>query len=131
MDCEVELTKTNRLQVARVFQKNKRVDYSIDCVIEGQMGKAFVDNLADPAAYRITVGPFWYCAGEAHSPGGYEMMRNFPAYALLMPSPADWLEVAKEIFGERLQPFTRYSFVPDRISTHHLEHLLDQSLYRD
>jgi GNAT superfamily N-acetyltransferase len=131
MDCELELTKINRLKVARAFQQNKRVDYSIDCVIGGQMGKAFVDNLIHPAAYRITVGPFWYFAGEAHSTGGHEMMMNFPAYALLMPSPPDWLEVAQQIFGERLQPFTRYSFAPDRLSAHHLEDLLNESPYRD
>ena len=131
MDCELKLTKTNRLKVARAFQKNKRVDYSIDCVIEGQMGKAFVDSLAQPTAYRITIGPFWYFAGEAGSAGGYEVVRNFPAYALLMPSPADWLEVAKEIFGQELQPFTRYRFDTTRLSIQHLEDMLNKSPYKD
>lgn len=66
MDCELKLTKANRLKVARAFQKNKRVDYSIGCVIEGQMGKAFIDDFIHPTAYRITVGPFWYFA-EKHA----------------------------------------------------------------
>jgi hypothetical protein len=54
MDYELELTKTNRLTLARAFKNNKRVDTSIDCVIEGQMGRAFVDDLHEPTAYRIT-----------------------------------------------------------------------------
>lgn len=131
MDCELELTKASRLRLARAFQQSKRVDYSIDCVIEGQMGKAFVDDFAHPTAYRISVGPFWYFAGEARSAGGYEMMRKFPAYALLMPSPQDWLEVAKEIFGAQLRPFTRYSFASDRLDRAYLEALLNQSSYRE
>src|SRR5574341_2678164 len=99
MDYELELTKSNRLKLSRVFHNHKRVDFAIDCVIEGQMGKAFVDNLVNPACYRINVGPFWYFAGEAHSSGGYQMMKDFPAYNLLMPSPSDWIDLAKEIYG--------------------------------
>jgi hypothetical protein len=89
MDYELELTKANRLKLARAFRNNKRVDFSIDCAIEGQLGKAFVDDLDHPAAYRITIGPFWYFAGDAHSPWGVEMLKNFPAYNLFMPSPPD------------------------------------------
>jgi GNAT superfamily N-acetyltransferase len=131
MDYELELTKANRLSLARAFQKNKRVDYAIDCVIEGQMGKAFVDNLAHPTAYRITIGPFWYFAGEARTAGAYQMMKSFPAYSLFMPSPADWLEVAKEIFEQHLQPFTRYSFSSSGLSAQHLEDILNKSPYQE
>lgn len=131
MGCELELTKANRLKLARAFQKNKRVDYSIDCVIEGQMGKAFVDNLVRPTAYRITVGPFWYFAGEARTPGGYEMLKSLPAYSLFMPSPAEWLEVAKEIYGQHLRPFTRYSFSSIGLSAEHLQEILTKSPYQE
>jgi GNAT superfamily N-acetyltransferase len=131
MDYELELTKTNRLLLARAFRNNKRVDYSIDCVLEGQMGKAFVDDLAHPAAYRITIGPFWYFAGDARGAGRYQMMENFPAYNLLMPSSGDWLEVAKEIFGGHLQSFPRYSFSSAGLSAQHLEGILSQSPFRE
>lgn len=131
MDYEFELNKKNRLKLARAFRDNKRVDYSIDCVIEGQMGKAYVDNPSQPSAYRITIGPFWYFAGEADSPGGRQMMSNFPAYSLLMPSPPAWLDVAREIFGAHLQPFTRYSFSSANLSADHLKHLLGNSGYQE
>jgi len=66
---ELDLNKANRLKLAHAFRQNKRVDYSIQCVIEGQMGKAFVDQIDAPTAYAINIGPFWYFAGEARSHG--------------------------------------------------------------
>jgi GNAT superfamily N-acetyltransferase len=129
MSCELELNKANRLKLSRVFYNHKRVDFSIDCVIEGQMGKAFVDDNTHPSSYRITVGPFWYFAGEAHGPGGYHMMKEFPKYNLLMPSPSDWIALAKEVYGQHLQPFTRYSFSASSLSTEHLASCLKNSGY--
>lgn len=129
MAFELELTKANRLKLSQVFHHNKRIDFSIDCVIEGQMGKAFVDDLAQPSSFRIVVGPFWYFAGEAHSPGGSEMMKEFPSYNLLMPSPPDWIDLAKEIFGEHLKPFTRYMFSASNLSKDHLAACLQNSGY--
>lgn len=131
MDYELALTESNRIRLAEAFQNNKRVDYSIDCAIEGQMGKAFVDHLDHPTAYRITGGLFWYFAGDARSPGGVEMMRGFPAYNLLMPSPPEWIELAKEMYGERLRPFARYSFSTEKLCQEPLEELLRNSKHRD
>ncbi len=124
MDYELELNKANRLKLARVFRNHKRVDLSIDCVLEGQMGRAFVDNPRNPRAYRITTGPFWYLAGEASSPGGGEMMKGLPAYHLVMPSPPDWLELARQIYDMSLEPFTRYSFSAETLSQEHLANCL-------
>lgn len=131
MDYELELTKANRLKLARAFYHNKRVDLSIECVIEGQMGKAFVNDLAHPTAYRITVGPFWYFAGEADGPVGQQMMQGLRAYNILMPSPAPWIKVAQEMYGDHLKKFTRYSFSAAELSSHHLNQLLDASAFRE
>jgi len=131
MDYELELNKVNRLKLAQAFYNHKRVDMSIECVIEGQMGKAFVDNPAHPTAYRITLGPFWYFAGEARSAGGRQMMQGFPAYSLLMPSPDAWLAVAREVYGDHLRPFTRYSFSSAELAAEHLTRLLSCSKYRE
>ncbi|MBN1955411.1 MAG: GNAT family N-acetyltransferase [Anaerolineae bacterium] len=131
MSIELELNKTNRIRLARAFQRHKRVDCSIDCVVEGQMGQAFVDQLLQPAAFRITVGPFWYFAGQADDPGGRSLLQEFPSYSLLMPSPPEWIAAAHEVFQERLVPFTRYSFSPHQLAEAHLAGLFDQSPYRD
>jgi GNAT superfamily N-acetyltransferase len=94
------------------------------------MGRVFVDQLLQPAAYCLTVGPFWYYAGDAQSPGGYQLMRRLPAYQLLMPSPPAWLEAAQELYGASLTPFTRYSFSADQLSPDHLARLLERSPFR-
>jgi GNAT superfamily N-acetyltransferase len=131
MSFELELTKVNRLRLAEAFRHNQRVDYSIDCVIEGQMGRAYADDPAQPAAWRITVGPFWYFAGVADSPGGRALLAEFPPYNLLMPSPPEWVAAAREIFGDKLVSFPRTSFSTDSLSGSHLAGLLDASPYCD
>jgi GNAT superfamily N-acetyltransferase len=125
MDYELELTKAHRLQVSRAFRFNKRVDFAIDCVVEGQQGKVFVDNLAQPSAYRLTVGPFWYFAGDARSAGGQQLMQPFPAYHILMPSPPAWVDLARELYGEHLKTFSRYSLSAAHLSADHLRQLRD------
>jgi GNAT superfamily N-acetyltransferase len=128
---ELRLTKADRIRLAMAFRKNKRVDLSIDCAIEGQMGKAFADNLENPTAFCIQVGPFWYLAGDARSPGGQQMIKDLPAYRLLMPSEEEWIDVAKEIHGERLVPFPRFSFSSENLSLEHLDNLLGDSPHKD
>lgn len=102
MSAELELTKANRLKLARAFRFNPRVDFSIECAIEGQLGKVVVDNLTQPTAYQLTVGPFVYFAGDAQSPAGAQLMQALPPYHILMPSPAPWVELAQATFGTGL-----------------------------
>ena len=128
---ELPLTPTNRLRVAEAFRHNPRVDYSLDCVIEGQMGRAYVDDPERPSAWRVTVGPFWYFAGDAGSPGGRALLAEYPPYNLLMPSPPAWAAAAKEVFGERLVAFPRYSFDAGSLSEARLSAILDASPHRD
>lgn len=128
---ELPLTPANRLRLAEVFRHNPRVDYSIDCVIEGQMGRAYVDDPANPSAWRITVGPFWYFAGVADSRGGRALLAELPPWNLLMPSPPAWAAAAKEMFGDRLVTFPRYSFDAGSLSESHLSATLATSPHRD
>jgi hypothetical protein len=70
---EFTLTKANRIRLARAFRNLTRVDLSVDCAIEGQMGKAFVDKLENPTVFEIELSLFFcYFAGDAHSDGGYD-----------------------------------------------------------
>jgi GNAT superfamily N-acetyltransferase len=130
MMIEFAPTKANRLRVAQAFRHNPRVDLAIECVVEGQMGTVWVDAPQNPTVYRIAVGPFWYLAGDATSAAGREMVRDLPAYTLLMPSPADWVRAAQEIHGDKLLEFSRYSFSTDELPPDHLGKLLNQSKYR-
>jgi GNAT superfamily N-acetyltransferase len=128
---EIDLNKANRLKVARAFRHNKRVDISIECVIEGQMGRVYVDDPGRLAAYCLAVGPFRYFAGDAGAPGGRRLMEALAPYNILMPSPALWPELAREVFGDHLRSFSRYSFSTDRLSSEHLNLLLEHSPHRD
>ena len=128
---ELELTKANRMRLARAFRDCPRVDLGIECAIEGQMGEAFADDVVSPAAWMIAAGLFRYFAGDARSPGGMEMARLLPSYALLMPSAGEWGAVMGEVYGERLVAYPRYSFAADTLSVEHLAELLHQSRYRD
>jgi GNAT superfamily N-acetyltransferase len=91
------------------------------------MGRAFVDDPAAPRAYRIVIGPFWYFAGEARM----EMIRNFPAYNLLMPSSDGWVDAARSAFGDALVSFPRYQFSTEKLSARHLENLLEKSIWNE
>ncbi|HRK90831.1 MAG TPA: hypothetical protein PK152_17010, partial [Anaerolineales bacterium] len=63
MITEYPLTKVNRIRLAQAFRNVPRVDISIECVLEDQMGKAFVDDTQNPSACMIQIGPFHYFAG--------------------------------------------------------------------
>lgn len=127
MIVEYPLTKGNRIQLARAFRNVPRMDVSIDCVIEGQMGRAYVDDTQTPSAYKIQTGPFFYFAGDASGEGGQEMLKAIQPWTLFMPSAEGWMEAGKSMYGEKLIPFERYSFVSDCLSLEHLEKLARQS----
>jgi GNAT superfamily N-acetyltransferase len=123
MTVEYPSSKAQRIRLACAFRPVPRVDLSIDCVLEGQMGKALVDDAEHPRAFQIQVGPFFYLAGDAASPGGREMLAHIAPYTLFMPSALGWIEAARALYGERLAVFDRYSFSSERLSREHLERL--------
>jgi len=104
---------------------------SIDCAIEGQMGRALVDDSQEPTVFKIEVGPFFYFAGDGTGPGGRAMLEAIVPYTLFMPSSPGWIEAGKMMYGERLVGFDRYSFSSERISAEHLDHLCQESAFRE
>lgn len=128
---EYPLTKANRIRLGRAFRESTRVDLGIDCALEAQMGRVFVDDPESPTAFRIEQGPFRYFAGDSRSPGGREMIERLEPHALIVSSPPEWPEVAKEIHGEKFISLPRYSFSSERLSLERLEHLLGASDYRE
>jgi GNAT superfamily N-acetyltransferase len=123
MITEYPLTKSNRLHLARAFRDVPRVDISIECVLEDQMGKACVDNLENPSVYKIMVGPFFYLAGDAFSESGQEMLKEIKPYNLLMSASTGWVEAGRKLFGERLVAIERYSFSSKNLSIEQLKQL--------
>jgi GNAT superfamily N-acetyltransferase len=120
MITEYPLTKTNRINLAKAFRNVPRVDISIECVLEGQMGTAYVDNLENPSAYKIQIGPFFYLAGDAFGEGGQEMLKDIKPYNLFMSSSTGWVDECRKLFGDRLVAFDRYSFSSEKLSIENL-----------
>jgi GNAT superfamily N-acetyltransferase len=121
---EYPLTKANRLRLARAFRDVPRVDVAIDCVIEGQMGRAFVDHADSPAVFRVQVGPFCYLAGDAEGEAGRAAIHRLPADLLIMPSAPGWVEAIQAARGDGLLLIDRYSFSAESLSARHVERLL-------
>jgi len=128
---EHPLTRANRIALARAFRDVPRVDLSIDCALEDQMGSAFVDDVGDPRAFQIAVGPFRYFAGDPTVPGARAMLETLPAGSFLMPSAPGWLEAAQAIHGEKLVPLRRHSFSSKGLSAAHLRELSQRSKFAD
>lgn len=133
---ELPLTKANRLAIARAFRHHARVDVAIDCVTEGQMGRAWVDDPTDPSIFLLTQGGFFgYLAGDPESPAGKEMVAALPAPLLLMPGLLDgndpWLAKVSAHFGERARPVERYRFSGEALTLGRLDQLLQDAPYAD
>ncbi len=127
MIIEYPLTKANRIRLAQAFRDVPRVDISIECVLEDQMGKAFVDDLKNPSAFMIQIGPFHYFAGNPIGEGGRELLKGFQPYNLFMSASAGWADSFKASYGERCVSFERYSFSSEKLSIEHLRDLCKQS----
>lgn len=125
MTAELTLDKTNRILIARAFKSVPRVDMAIDCVIEGQMGMALVDDADHPRAFKLELGPFFYFAGEVES--GQELLAAIAPYTLFMPSGPRWIEAAQVMYGQRLVGFERYSFSDEGVSLDRLKQLVEAS----
>ena len=95
------------------------------------MGSAFVDDLENPRAFEIAVGPFRYFAGDPTVSEAQAMLKTLPLGSFLMPSAPDWLEVAHAIHGEKLVPLRRHSFSSKGPSIAHLRKLVERSGFAD
>ena len=125
------LSRINRIRLARLFHDCPRVDISIDCILNGQMGKAYADNLLQPRAAMLQTGAFCYFGGDVTNADARKMMQRFPDHTILMPSTPGWYEVFKEIHQNRVIAMDRYQFDATPLRADHLEHLLNASPHRE
>ena len=131
MVAELPLDPDVRDRLAELFSRVPRVDCGIDAVLGGPAGRALVDDPTRPQAAALTVGPFWYLAGDAALPAALALLDRIPPYSLVMPSGPGWEALADEQFGDRLEPTTRISFAPDGLAPAHLDALVAASPHRD
>jgi GNAT superfamily N-acetyltransferase len=129
MPVELPLNKTNRIRIARVFRAVPRVDLSIDCVVEGQMGRVLVDEIEKPHSFMLQAGPFVYFAGTAAGPGAADLVRTLGAGSLVMPSAQGWVELIRSVHGDRLARAERHSFSSESLSADNLLRICRMSPY--
>lgn len=120
---EYPLTKANRIRLGRAFRNVPRVDLSIPCLLEDQIGQAYVDTLDHPSAFLLRNGVFNYYAGDPHGTGADALLAQVEPYTLIMPSAPGWLEAIRARYGERVCPFDRYSVSGEGLSAEQLENL--------
>jgi hypothetical protein len=120
---EYPLTRANRIRLGRAFRNVPRVDLSIPCLLEDQIGRVYVDDPDHPSAFVLRNGVFNYYAGDPHGPGVEAVLAQLEPYTLIMPSAPGWLEAIQARYGEQVQPFERYSFSSEGLSQARLDHL--------
>ena len=125
------LSRSNRLRIAEAFRNHLRVDMSIDCVIEDQMGKAYVDDVANPTFFFLELsGFFGYFAGDATGNAAREAAK-FAVNHMVMPSSDGWAELLESVYGEKAIRIKRYRYTTEGLNTAHLDKLLQQSSVRE
>ena len=118
------LTRQNRITLARAFAQVPRVDISIQCVLEDQMGAAFVDDDAAPQFFMIELdGFFIYLAGDFTGDPGADFLVQVPGGRMLMAGTAGWHDVVGQVYGERLVTIERYSFSSENLIRQNLEQI--------
>lgn len=118
------LTRPNRLRLARAFAPIPRVDISIECAVEDQMGQAFVDSVANPQLFMIEQdGFFCYFAGDLDSDAGRDFLGKIPNGRMLMAGSPGWQTAVERSFGEDLIHISRDSYASAALSADHLRSL--------
>lgn len=127
MTAYLPLNRANRILIARAFSRVPRVDMSIDCVIEDQMGQARVDNVHAPTVFKLEVGSFVYFAGNAATDAGHALLGTLRPYSFLMPSTPGWAEAAQAMYPERLMAIKRFRYGGETLTAVHLQRLLNHA----
>ncbi|MCA9903028.1 MAG: GNAT family N-acetyltransferase [Anaerolineae bacterium] len=118
------LTRPHRLRLAHAFAPIPRVDISIECAIEDQMGKAFVDSTENPQLFMIEQdGFFCYFAGALNSTAGSAFLSRLPNGRMLMAGSPGWQTAVENSFDDNLIHISRDSYSSAALSVDHLRSL--------
>lgn len=103
----IPLTKTNRLKIARAFFNQKRYDATLDSVIEGQMGKAFTNNIEEMNLIRVEIEPFNYFAGDPQHPEAMQMVKTLKPNSFILPTHKGFEQLIHRSFETRVHEMER------------------------
>ena len=93
-----------------VFTKHPKVDFTLDCILEGTMGNVYVDELISPNVFLVKNGPFYILAGNAQHKNCELIINRIADGATILPSPQCWINNLEASSATKLMPYQRFSF---------------------
>jgi hypothetical protein len=89
------------------------------------MGSVLADDPDAPKSICIRSTGFWYFGGDPQTPWAQDLINTIPPFDLIMPSAQG------KMYGERLMPFTRYSFSAANLKEKTIQEILQNSPYKE
>ncbi len=121
----IPLTKANRVKIARAFYGHIRYDVTLDSVIEGQMGKAYVNQVDDVDIMRVEIEPFNYFAGDVSHADAALMVSALKPNCFVMPGHSGFEDLISEVFGNRVHQMKRSLYGAQQLDGCRLNNLLE------
>jgi hypothetical protein len=130
-----ELNPNIRSKLIELFERNQKVDLSIDSIIaEGQTGRnisIIVDNLLNPKVVQLSQGTFTMFAGDTKNEVAFELVRKLSHLYWIMPCSEEWLNLIKDVHDDKLVQSERYSFSGERLEKSHLIDLIENNPFKE
>ncbi len=119
----IELDPNQRAALRPLFARYTCLRGCIAAVIEGGMGRAFVDAAAAPGA-ALLVLDFSILGGDAAAPGAAELVRLLEpgSGSAIVPAEA-WRRILQENYPGELRDDPREAFTAGRFDREHLDRL--------
>ena len=110
----LELSPGERHRIAGLFAGKE--DTMIRSVLQGEMGRAFVNTVSAPESAKLICGDFCFFGGRPEQELAGYLPADFPRNrALLAPEPEEWLPLLERAAGKKLHPFPRYAIRKDTV----------------
>jgi GNAT superfamily N-acetyltransferase len=105
----LEVSAAGRRLLAGLFVGH-RPSFLIDAVLEGRMGVAVADDADHPRVACLRFADIVVYGGDVDLPAARTLAGEAPCFKAILPGPAAWESVLREIHGDRLVVVPRYGF---------------------
>ena len=131
MQLVAELTKELKAGLEKLYAKHERIDIAIESLLENQQGgkiRLWADDLTNPELSALEHGSFIRFAGNpTERRAAANFIRGLKTPLFVQPSPAGWIQLLNEAYGESLKQTRRYKFSSDQLSKSHLTEIVRTS----
>ncbi len=96
------------------FSTYHKTDFTIDCILAGNMCCVYADCREKPSVFLIKNGPFYILGGDPYHKNAQQILEQLPHGANILPSPEAWITKLKE--SKQLSLKTCERFILDHTS---------------